>query len=251
MVGAGNVATHLACALNEAGHTVTDVFSASEQSARALAEKTGSAWTTSPGRLPGASDFFIISVRDSAIESVVAGLGERQGMMLHTAGSAGMEIFKEQYSEYGVFYPFQTFRKEQDMDLSSVPFFIESNTEEGLLKIRTLAESISNNVINSNLRERVLLHLSAAFACNFTTYMVRVAESILKQHGIDRSLLTPLLEETFRKLLIGPADKMQTGPATRGDSITMKKHYELLAGNSDYQKLYNFISELIQKHDKL
>ncbi|HDR67478.1 MAG TPA: DUF2520 domain-containing protein [Bacteroidaceae bacterium] len=251
MVGAGNVATHLTYALIKAGHRIVAVFSASEKSAGMLAEKTGTSGTTNLDTLPVKADFFIIAVRDNALEQVISNLGERNGMVVHTTGSVGMEVFKGKFKSYGVLYPFQTFRKEQEMEMGQVPFLIESNSEKGLLKVRKLAESISSNVIDFNSEQRRYLHLTAAFACNFTNYLVSVAESILKEHHIDRSLLLPLVEETFRKIRVGPAKDMQTGPAIRGDTSTMKKHLDLLENYTDWQKLYSYMSELIQKNDKL
>jgi hypothetical protein len=36
--------------------------------------------------------------------------------------------------------------------------------------------------------------------------------------------------------------RMQTGPATRGDHATVKKHLDLLASHPDWQQLYQFLS---------
>ena len=41
LIGAGNVATHLGMALQKSGHDVMQVYSRTEESARALADKLG------------------------------------------------------------------------------------------------------------------------------------------------------------------------------------------------------------------
>jgi len=251
MIGAGNVATHLARALHAAGHHITSVFSATEESAQLLAGQVRALWTNSLSELPDKADAFIISVRDNALEEVVAGLRVRKGTVMHTTGSVGMDILKDRFAAYGVLYPFQTFRKEQEMEMKEVPMLIEAGSGKDLTLIRDLAGSISSRVMDFNSEQRLNLHLTAAFACNFTNYMVSIAEEILEEHHIDRSLLQPLLDETFRKFALGPAADMQTGPAVRGDTKTIEIHTDLLKNHPEWQKLYTFMSQLIQNDDKL
>jgi hypothetical protein len=40
---------------------------------------------------------------------------------------------------------------------------------------------------------------------------------------------------------------LQTGPARRGDAVTIEKHLELLAQNPDWQELYKAITTSIDK----
>lgn len=250
MIGAGNVATHMARALHAAGHRIITVFSVTGSSAKLLAESVSAAWTTNLEALPEEADAFIISVRDNALEEVVNALKVRKGMVMHTTGSVGIDIFKGKFKDYGVLYPFQTFRKEQEMVFDAVPMLIEANSRSGYETIREIAESISVHVREFSSDQRMNLHLTAAFACNFTNYMVSIAEAILEEHQIDRSLLQPLIDETFRKFALGPAAPNQTGPAVRGDTKTVEKHTDLLKNHPEWQKLYIFMSQLIRQDDK-
>jgi predicted short-subunit dehydrogenase-like oxidoreductase (DUF2520 family) len=245
------VATHLALALDKAGHNIQTIFSAREESAESLAKRVNSGWTTSLEELDNSADFYIVSVKDNVLEDVLSRISIKKGILTHTTGSAGMDMLATRFREYGVLYPFQTFRKEHPMDMSHVPLLVEGSSPEVLDKIKDLALSISDYVVDFNSDQRMHLHLTAAFACNFTNYMVSVAETILEEHRIDRALLQPLIEETFRKFSLGPAASMQTGPAIRGDTKTLKKHTDLLKNHPEWQKLYIFMSQLIQKNDKL
>jgi predicted short-subunit dehydrogenase-like oxidoreductase (DUF2520 family) len=248
LIGAGNVATHLADALHNAGHNILTVFSRGLETARLLAAKIDAASVSKLSDLPEEADFYIVSVRDNVLEEVVSNLKVTKGMVVHTSGSTGMDVFQGRLTEYGVFYPFQTFRKEQSMDMANVPLLIESNNTEGLNSIRELAKSISSDVRDISSEMRANLHLTAAFACNFSNYMVAIAEEILKEHQMDKSLLLPLIEETFRKIMLTPAVQNQTGPAIRGDTITMEKHLDLLKKHPEWQKLYILVSQLIQSN---
>ena len=76
--------------------------------------------------------------------------------------------------------------------------------------------------------------------------MVHVAQSILKEQGIDMQLITPLLKETIHKLDKLKAMEAQTGPAVRNDRETMEKHLELLRDHPEWQKMYTFMSQMIR-----
>jgi hypothetical protein len=41
---------------------------------------------------------------------------------------------------------------------------------------------------------------------------------------------------------------MQTGPAIRGDTTTIKAHLELIENKPEIHKLYQYITKSIQKH---
>ena len=81
--------------------------------------------------------------------------------------------------------------------------------------------------------------------------MILVAEKLLAEKGMDPSLLNPLLQETFGKIIsLGP-EAARTGPALRGDVATMEKHLELLKGHLELEKLYTFVSREIGQYDQL
>ena len=54
------------------------------------------------------------------------------------------------------------------------------------------------------------------------------------------------MEETLAKALQNSPVLMQTGPAMRGDSDTIKRHMELLGSHPEWQDLYQKISASIQ-----
>ena len=66
MIGAGNVATHIALRLKEKGHTPIQIWSRTEESAKTLAEQTGSRPVTSIDDIRTDADIYIISVKDDA-----------------------------------------------------------------------------------------------------------------------------------------------------------------------------------------
>jgi hypothetical protein len=77
--------------------------------------------------------------------------------------------------------------------------------------------------------------------------MVHIAHRILKEQNLSATLLDPMLEETYRKIIRVGTREAQTGPAVRDDQITMKRHIELLKNHPEWEKLYTFISREIAR----
>ncbi len=148
------------------------------------------------------------------------------------------------FENYGVLYPLQAFRREHAADPASVPFFIEANIQKNLDMIRRLALSLSKNVREADSAARARLHLAAVFAGNFVNTMLAEAADIA---GRDFDVLQPLVRETVaRAFAAGHPREVQTGPASRGDTATIEKHLQLLAGQPALQEVYCLISKLIE-----
>ncbi|PID92153.1 MAG: F420-dependent NADP oxidoreductase [Bacteroidetes bacterium] len=252
ILGAGNVATHIARHLHFKGHRLCAVWSPTEAHSRRLVEELVAGCPSEPGggllatadlnELPGDADFYIMTLADRAVSEVLAALPECGGIWLHTAGALPMEVFEAYRDAFGVLYPLQSMSREVAIDMETVPFLVEGSSPEVAEKIVQLAGSLSNRVRLSNWSQRLRIHLAAVFANNFSNHMLHIAKELCSREGLDPEWLVPLLEETFRKAVsVGPA-AAQTGPALRDDRETMEKHLALLKDDSEWAKLYTFIS---------
>ena len=237
LIGRGRVATHMGKALLKAGHEVTSVNS------RTLAE------------LPQDADAYIIAVKDSALQEVIKQLanhlqtdtpslwrGQGEALILHTAGSMPLSVFDGYAKNGGVLYPMQTFSMDREVDFREIPLFIEGND----VRIRQLAESISNHVYELSTADRKYLHLAAVFACNFVNHCYTLAADVLEKKGLPFDVMLPLVDETARKVHeLHPRDA-QTGPAVRGDQNVMQAQAALLDGKA--KEIYELLSQSIQEH---
>jgi predicted short-subunit dehydrogenase-like oxidoreductase (DUF2520 family) len=241
------VATHLSRHLHAQGHRIGCVWSRTLNPAKELAQELGTEACTSLSDIPEKADFFILAVPDGAIGTTAAGLRDRQGIWLHTAGAVSIDVFKPYFPEYGVMYPLQSLSKAKPLRLGNMPFLVEGSSAEVSEEILSLASSISGSTEIADSATRLFVHLAAVFANNFSNHMIHIAHEILKEHKLPVSMLNPLLEETYQKILsVGPKEA-QTGPAVRDDQITMKKHTELLKSHPEWEKLYTFISREIDR----
>ena len=244
IIGAGNVATHLAMALSESD-CVCQVVSRHIETAGRLADMVGGGCLASDNLdelLPDA-DFYLISVNDDRVAEIVAGTPDFPGIWAHTSGSVPADVFKGYKSRYGVFYPLQTFTRDLDVDVSEVPFFIEGVDRDVCDALISLANSISRSVEEADSSRRKVLHLAAVFACNFANLMWVEADEILRSEGLTINYLMPLLKVTLGKLRdISPAEAM-TGPARRHDTDIIESHLAMLP--PDKREIYRLLSDAI------
>ena len=243
LIGAGNVATHLGAALMKSGHEVLQVFSRTGESAATLADVLQCEAVTDLTSLRRDAEVYILSVSDSVLERVAKALPRTDALYLHTAGSMPVDVLP--MSRRGVLYPMQTFSKSRALDFRQVPLLIESPSDESLL--RSLAESLSDNVHIMTSEQRKKLHLAAVFACNFVNHMYDLSAQLLSEAEIPFDVLLPLIDETARKVHILSPHEAQTGPAVRGDRNVMNMHENLLSGDTLKQQIYRLISQSISK----
>lgn len=243
IIGAGNVATHLALVL--AKHfDVACVAARTIESAELLARQVNAPAITDLKSLPCDCDFYLIAVNDDAVEAVIDSTPDFPGIWAHTSGSVGMDLFFGKKSRYGVFYPLQTFSREAPMNLREVPMLIEGSTADVLERLIGYASLISDRVEVADSARREAIHVAAVFACNFANLMWIEADRLLRAGDAgDISLFHPLLRQTLGKLqTMSPEDAM-TGPARRGDTNVIHKHLDQLP--AELKQIYRELSDRI------
>ncbi len=246
ILGAGNVAWHLAPALEDAGHVITEVYARDIQKAMEITERVYSAEPKDDLDFSESqAEVFILAVKDSAISELADQVILPEGSILvHTSGTMSLEILGYSSASYtGIFYPIQSFTKDRKIDMDEVPFLVESEDEATLQKLKKIAKSLSPLVYQVRSTNRKAIHVAAVFASNFTNHMIRIAEEIMKRQGLDFDMMKPLIIETISKSLQLGAKKAQTGPAIREDYETLEEHHRFLAYNEQLAEIYRLISQ--------
>lgn len=244
IVGSGNVATHLAAAFTNAGHTIVQVWSRDFEKANLLAYHVKSVAVEEVESLDRNTDLTIIAVKDDAIAGIAAKLKLGDILLAHTSGSTPLSILKGASANIGVLYPLQTLSKEKEVSFNDVPLLIEGNSTEVVERLESLATSVSSQVLEINSEKRLSLHVAAVFASNFVNYLYSRSKEILDTQDLDFELLRPLILETARKVQQSNPQDVQTGPAVRNDRETIRKHLAFLASeNPQLQALYETLSQ--------
>ena len=258
MVGAGNLSVNLSVAMcNLPEFEIIQVYSRTIASAAMLAKKIGCKATNDLSKVDDGADLYIFALKDDALPGVAKQLCGRikNGVFVHTAGSVPMSVFGGEASCYGVVYPMQTFSKEKEVKLETVPFFIEASDDCTFKMLYNTFRLLSRNVFRLSSESRLYLHVAAVFACNFSNYCYFIASDLLKSNGIDFDVMLPLIEETALKVHNMLPEDAQTGPAARNDRRVIDEHLKLLARSPSYAQIYeimsNGISKMKESNDKL
>jgi predicted short-subunit dehydrogenase-like oxidoreductase (DUF2520 family) len=246
IIGTGNVASNLAIAMYKCNLRISYIIGRNIESASKIAKKVHSNYSDNYTKAVADSDIVFFCVKDDALTDILKKTTWENKLLIHTSGSQDIDVFKRFTTNFGVFYPVQTFSKKRIVAFKQIPICVEANNKKNLKKIRTIADALSSKVYNINSLQRLKLHIAAVFACNFTNHMLHISSEILKKETIPFDILLPLIQETIRKAMIISPETAQTGPAVRNDATIIEKHVIALKEHESFQKLYSFVTESIQ-----
>ncbi len=246
IIGSGNAATVLGRKFKAAGHNILQVVSRNAAAASKLAYELDSESTNYPSIINRTAEVYIIAVTDDAIDDVIVNLKLPGKVVAHTAASVSKDILKNVTEHYGVFYPLQSLKKENN-EIPEAPIFFDGSDDLTKKKLEALAKSISpEHAVQADDNTRLKLHVAAVIVNNFTNHLYGLAEDYCNKEGINFKELLPLIIETTSGIKdISPA-KAQTGPALRQDDETIQKHLALLTSHPQLKKVYEFMTESIK-----
>jgi len=243
ILGAGRMGQGLALALAEAGHQVSLVSRSLHPVIPPLRVHPGSRETA----LRDAS-VVVLAVPDGAITSLAAELAAEGGItahhvVLHLSGLRdrnSLAPLGASGAALGSLHPLQTV---SDPATAAARFAGAYAGVEGddraLLAAEALARSLGMVPVRVPAGAKPAYHAGAAFAANYTTALVAVAERLALAAGISpeiaRRLYLPLIRGAAANLEAGPAAAL-TGPVRRGDVETVEAH--LAALDAEDRKLY-------------
>ncbi|MDO8999924.1 MAG: DUF2520 domain-containing protein [Bacteroidota bacterium] len=191
------------------------------------------------------ADFYFICVTDKFVSQVAKkiNLNKPISILIHTSGSLKINELGNK-ANTAVFYPVQTFSKQDEINWKETPIIIEAKNKIVQTKIAKLAKLFSENSINLDYKQRLKIHLAAVLVNNFTNALFVAAGDLIPKNSGNKFLL-PLIKQTVLKIEHMDPLLAQTGPAKRNDSVVMKKHLKLLSQNEELKYIYKQLSELI------
>jgi predicted short-subunit dehydrogenase-like oxidoreductase (DUF2520 family) len=242
LVGAGNLAHHLARRCTQKGWRVRTLFVRSINSVgselRSLCQRVVALDDSSA---PSDSVPVILAVSDDAVAMVSKHVHHQT--QIHTSGSVPLSALAS--GQKAVLYPLQTFSHGVSPDWNQIPVCIEASDAATLEWVRTMATDLSPTVTHLDSEQRKHVHLAAVVVNNLVNHLYWLADQHLHHEGVKFELLLPLITETTRKLEQMSPDQAQTGPARRNDQSTLRLHKELLADDPKLQAVYHLITEQI------
>ncbi len=247
IAGTGNTAWFLATRLVKAGQECKGVYGRNAVHAQELANAVKAPALQNISDIKDDADCCILAITDHAITEVAAHLKLEHTTLLHTAGSLSRTILEPYAIHTGVLWPIYSLVKDNLPMHREVPVTIKGNTEHAEAVLQQLASSITDISYTVSWEQRQWLHLCAVLCNNFTNHLMAVSEQVCNRQHVPFSLLYPIVSQTAERIRNASPKVLQTGPAKRGDTITIERHLELLRQNPEWQALYNALTTSIDK----
>lgn len=247
-IGAGKVGCSLGRYFILHGFSISGYYSRSEESAKTAAELTNSILFENVEKLIETCDIVFITVPDSMIGDVWNSIKNYEldrKTICHCSGAMSSEIFEELDVVNGgrcSMHPLMAVSS-REHDMSEAFFTIEGNSW-GLLQIRKLLDKCGNTYQEITKDNKVRYHAAAAVASNLVVGLLDMAVSMLMSCGFSeeraRKALTPLVVGNAQAVMDMGARAALTGPVSRGDTATVKKHMEIL--EDEELEIYRLLS---------
>ncbi len=236
VVGAGRVGAVLGAALDAAGHRVVATAAVSEASRDRAARLLPRAAVLPADEVArAATDLLLLAVPDDALRSVVAGLAGTGALppgqiVAHTSGAHGLDVLGEVRGM--ALHPAMTFTGEaSDLDrLPGIAWGVTADDRAFATRLVADLQGIPEWIAED---KRPVYHSALAHGANHLVTLVNEAADLLRAAGVERpaAVLSPLLHAALDNALrLG--DAALTGPVSRGDAGTVRKHLDRMPADA-------------------
>ncbi|MGH2589540.1 MAG: Rossmann-like and DUF2520 domain-containing protein [Actinomycetota bacterium] len=240
VIGAGRVGTALAVLWRRAGHRIVAVAGREATPERAATHLPG---VPVLDPVDAARDAGIVVI--ATPDDVIAGMAERLARggavapgttVAHVSGATGLDALAPARSAGATtfsLHPLQTCPSVGSA-IERIPgagFAVTSDTDDGLALGERLAVDAGGRPFRLADDVKPLYHAAAVFASNYLVTITAIAHELERAAGVDEpgEILAPLQEATLANLRrVGPASAL-TGPAVRGDAVTVERNLGALA----------------------
>jgi predicted short-subunit dehydrogenase-like oxidoreductase (DUF2520 family) len=244
IIGSGNVATVLSRLFKQKGHTILQIISRNIDNAKILAEELNCDYTNYSGQTNMNADLYLVAISDGVLFDLNKSFKLQDKLIVHTAGSVPKDVLEGISTNYGIFYPFQSLRKEVEA-LPEMPILVDGCNEKTIVRLEEFAKSISSIVRRTTDEEKAKLHVSGVFVSNFTNHLYSLAADFCAKENIDFELLYPLMKQTAQRATQFAPETVQTGPAIRKDVFTLDKHLKVLVNHPSLKYIYLKLTDSI------
>lgn len=251
-IGSGNIAHFFATRLKSKGHELVQVYSRNAGHAAALAGLCTIPLATDEVRdiVPDA-DVYILAIKDDALAEVAGQLRFEGKVVIHCAGAVPLDAIAGTATDLAVIWSLYSVKKNHLPEGDAVPLIVEANTEKARQTALQLAADISGTVLETDYKQRQMLHLNAVFVNNFTNHLLAIAQKISEEYQLPFAILQPILRQTLEQTARVLPSESQTGPAVRHDEQTIAKHLSLLESHAEWHKVYAAITASIQQMNRI
>ena len=242
IIGPGVVGTALGRLSYCAGYRVVAVAGGSHPDrARALVDAVEGAKRLPLAAAGAAGGLVLLTVTDAAIQPVceqlaLAGALMHHPVVAHCSGALDCEVLaaaRQAGCPVGSMHPLQTF-PDIEAALDAIPgsyFFIEGDARAEIV-LEQLVRCLAGHPVRIDPRVKPLYHAAAVMAANYLTTLLDAALQLYQTAGVDRlearKAVAPLVRATVQNVLEKGTAEALTGPISRGDVDTVRRHMEAM-----------------------
>ncbi|HKN16030.1 MAG TPA: Rossmann-like and DUF2520 domain-containing protein [Candidatus Sulfotelmatobacter sp.] len=241
IVGAGNLASALAVALQGAGYRVEQIISRdrsqSLRRARRLALEVGALAVTA-GKAHIEAEVVWFCVPDGAIAGAATALQAAadwsRKVALHSSGaltSDELAQLRTRGAAVASVHPMMTFVRGSRPSLVGVPFAIEGDVA-AVRMARHIVKDLGGRAYSIRKEDKAAYHAWGTFASPLLTALLATTEHVATAAGLQpeeaKRKMLPILKETLANYAASGAARAFSGPMIRGDIDTVKRHLRVL-----------------------
>lgn len=209
VIGPGRAGGALALALGRAGWTVHPPRRRGDDLADAAADV----------------DLLVVATPDAAIRDVAASVAPVEGsVVVHLAGSLGLEVL-EPHPRRGALHPLVAL---PDAELGAARLQGAWFAVAGDPLVGEVVAALGGRTITVADEHRARYHAAACIASNHLVALLGQVERVAAAAGVPLEAYLDLVRATVENVAeLGPAAAL-TGPAARGDELTIARHLDAL-----------------------
>lgn len=241
LIGSGRMAQAMGGYLKDRGYEIFGLWGRNREKSRTASGYLGVPHHDNLADLVSGAEVLILAVSDDAILSVAktvadSGVDLEGKWVCHLSGSLSLDMLDSMMRRGALgfsLHPLQTVPEADHgrKDLRYAAFVLEA--DEGLRdRLNDWLTPCGNRTAWISSGKKGLYHLGACLASNYVMTLYRLAEEALIDSGVQEEIaskaLLPLMESTLNNYRSIGALAGLTGPVSRGDGGTVKKHLDSL-----------------------
>jgi len=260
IIGPGRAGSALGRALHRAGYQVAAIGGRNPENVASLAVELAARACKTPAAAIELADLTIVAVPDDVIGEVAdelvphlcSGAGRAAVHLSGAQDRTPLRSLAQAGLRTGVFHPLQTFRRGPEAVENLPGSYIGIDADPPLKEqLMALATDVDGHPFDLRGIDRALYHAAAVFAANYPVMLLAEAASLGVEAGLEgetaRQGMTRLLAGAVANLQHTSPDEALTGPAARGDLVTIERHLEALSNDPELQRLYRALADRAMK----
>lgn len=186
------------------------------------------------------ADVVLVTVRDDDLAAVLSQGLPDGAVVLHASGASEARAAGH---PTGTFHPLVSLAdSDVGPDLLRGAWIGVDGDPEAREAARTLAAAIGAHPLFIPPGVKAGYHAAAVIASNFTAVLAAAAEREMRHVGVEARAAHAAISHLMRTAIEGVAalgpDRALTGPVSRGDVGTVRRHLDALAGDPAVRDLY-------------